>query len=269
MQAARLNGVTIHFQVIGADETKPLIVFSNSLGTDSRIWRDVVVRLVGEAGIVLYDKRGHGLSDEGAPPHAMDDHVGDLAALLDHLGGRPAIVCGLSVGGLIAQGLALARPDLVSGLVLCDTGMKIGDESVWRPRIEAIEAGGMGAIVDATMERWFTQGFRTERPGELALYANMLRRQPANGYVGTAHAILGADYRKRASGIAVPTLCIVGDDDRATPPSLVRDLARTIPGARFEVIKGAGHLPCIEQSAVMADMIGAFLSLMGQTEGTG
>ena len=269
MQAATLNGVTLHYQVIGADEAKPTLVFSNSLGTDQRIWRDVVVRLVGEAGIVLYDKRGHGLSDLGTPPYAMEDHIADLAALLDHLGGRPAIVCGLSVGGLIAQGLALARPDLVSGLILCDTGMKIGDEGVWHPRIEAIEAGGMDAIVDATMERWFTASFHRERADELALYSNMLRRQPSEGYTGTARAILGADFRERAHSIRVPTLCVVGDSDRATPPSLVRDLAHAIPDARFEVVKNAGHLPCIEEPVVLADMIRAFLSLMGEAEGRG
>lgn len=268
MQSAFLNGVHIHYQVIGADETKPTIVFSNSLGTDSRIWRDVIVRLVGEAGIVLYDKRGHGLSDVGETPYTMDDHVGDLAALLDHLGGRPAIICGLSVGGMIAQGLALSRSDLVSGLVLCDTGMIIGDESIWRPRIDAIERDGMHAITDSTMERWFTASFREQRTEEVALYANMLRRQPAEGYTGTAAAILGADFRERSPSITVPTLCVVGDDDRATPPSLVAELAKAVRGARYEVIKNAGHLPCIEQPEMLAEIIKAFLALMGEEEGS-
>ena len=268
MQAATLNGTAIHYQVIGAPEDRPTIVFSNSLGTDQRIWRDVVVRLVGKAGIVTYDKRGHGLSGMGEPPYAMEDHVGDLAALLDHLGGRPAIVCGLSVGGLIAQGLALARPDLVAGLVLCDTGMKIGDEAVWHPRIEAVEAGGMEAIGDATMERWFTADFHAARAAELALYRAMLVRQPPEGYTGTARAILATDHRERAPSIAVPTLCVVGDDDRATPPSLVAEMAKAIPGARYEVIKGAGHLPCIEQPEALAAIIEAFLALMGEGEGT-
>ena len=269
MQAAKLNGVTLHYQVIGADEAKPTVVFVNAIGTDQRIWRDVIVRLVGEAGIVTYDLRGHGLSDLGVPPYAIEDHVSDLGGLIDHLGGRLAIVCGLSVGGLIAQGLALSRPDLVSGLILCGTGMKIGDDRVWQPRIDTVRSGGMDAIVDATMERWFTEAFRAEQPDETALYANMLRRQPPEGYIGTIHAIMGADLRERAGSIRKPTLCIVGDDDRATPPTLVRDLAQTIPDARFEVVKGAGHLPCIEQPVVMADMLKAFLSLMGEAAGRG
>ena len=268
MHAARLNGIDLHYQVIGAPEGRPTIVFSNSLGTDSRIWRDVVVRLVGEAGIVLYDKRGHGLSGLGETPYEMDDHVGDLIALLDHLGGRPVVVCGLSVGGLIAQGLALTRPDLASGLILCDTGMKIGDEAVWNPRIEAIEAGGMEAVADATMERWFTADYHAREPAMLALWRTMFVRQPAEGYTGTARAILGTDFRERAGSIAKPTLCVVGDDDRATPPSLVADMAKTIPGARYEVVSGAGHLPCIEQAETLAQMIRAFLPMVGEAEGS-
>ena len=267
MQAVRLDGTVIHYQVIGAPEDRPTIVFANSLGTDLRIWRDVIVRLVGQAGIVTYDKRGHGLSELGEPPYAIEDHVADLAGLLDHLGSRPAIVCGLSVGGLIAQGLALSRPDLVSGLVLCGTGMRIGDEAVWRPRIEAVAAEGMRAVSEATMERWFTAEFHQSRPDELALYRAMFERQPPSGYTGTSEAILAADYRERAPTLDCPALCLVGDDDRATPPSLNAELAKAIRGARFEVIKGAGHIPCVEQPEIMAEMIGAFLALMGEGEG--
>ena len=268
MHAARLNGINLHYQVIGAPEGRPTIVFSNSLGTDSRIWRDVIVRLVGEAAIVTYDKRGHGLSELGRTPHVIDDHVVDLAALLDHLGGRPVVLCGLSVGGLIAQGLALARPDLVSGLVLCDTGMKIGDEAVWGPRIEAVGRDGMEAVADATMQRWFTADYHAREADMVALWRTMLVRQPAEGYVATSRAILGADYRERAGSIAKPTLCLVGDDDRATPPSLVAELAKAIPGARYEVVTGAGHLPCVEQPEMVAEMIRAFLPMVGEAEGT-
>ena len=267
MQAARLNGIVLHYQTIGAPEGRPTIVFANSWGTDQRIWRDVIVRLVGEAAIVTYDKRGHGLSGMGEPPYAMDDHVGDLAALLDHLGGRPVVVCGLSVGGMIAQGLAAARPDLVAGLILCDTGMVIADAEVWNGRIRDIEAGGMEAIADATMERWFTADYRAGEPDMLALWRAMFVRQPPGGYTGTSAAIRDADFRATTPRIAAPTLCLVGDDDRATPPSLVLELAKAIPGARYEVVKGAGHLPCIERPEIVADMIRAFLPLLGAAEG--
>ena len=152
MQFAKINDVTIHYQVIGAPEDKPTFVFANSLGTDFRIWRDVIVRLVGEAAIITYDKRGHGLSDLGKS-QTMDDHIADLEALLDHLGVQHPIVCGLSVGGLIAQGLYHKRKDLVGALILCCTGMKIGTDETWNMRIETVESKGLEYIADDVMTK--------------------------------------------------------------------------------------------------------------------
>ncbi len=141
MQFARFNDVTLHYQVIGSPKSRPLIVFVNSLGTDFRMWRDVVVRLGGEFAVLLYDMRGHGLSEAGRTPYSMAMLASDLAALLDHIGAREAIVCGVSVGGLIAQQLYALRPDLVQALILCDTLGKIGDEAMWNARIAAIRGG--------------------------------------------------------------------------------------------------------------------------------
>jgi 3-oxoadipate enol-lactonase len=262
VQFANINGVTLHYQLIGALEGKPVIVFSNSLGTDFRIWRDVIVRLAGDFAVVTYDKRGHGLSDVGQAPYSMDDHVADLAGLLDLLGVRDALVCGLSVGGLIAQRLYARRPDLVRALILCDTGHKIGTTQLWNDRIEAIEAAGIEAISEQILERWFTPDYRTNETEAFAGYRNMLCRTPVAGYTGTAAAIRDTDFTEQAKKISVPTLCVVGDQDGATPPALVEEMARLIPGARYQVIPNAGHLPCIEQPVVLSDAIRAFVDLL-------
>lgn len=260
MQFATLNGVTLHYQLIGAPAGKPVIVFSNSLGTDFRIWRDVIVRLAGECAIVTYDKRGHGLSDVGEAPYGMDDHVGDLEALLDHLDVRNAVICGISVGGMIAQGLYKRRKDLVRALILCDTAPKIGTEEMWNARISAIEEGGIASIGESILERWFTQDFRRSDNAEFAGYRNMLTRTTMEGYTGTCAAIRDADYTNDAPQIAVPTFCVVGEEDGSTPPELVLDMARAIPGANYETISGAGHLPCIEKPDIMAEMMKAFIA---------
>lgn len=267
MQFADINGVTLHYQVIGAPEGKPVMVFSNSLGTDFRIWRDVIVRMAGDYAIVTYDKRGHGLSDVGQSPYAMDDHVADLAGLLDLLNVQDAIICGLSVGGLIAQGLYAARPDLVRALILCDTGHKIGDHDMWNSRIDAIQEAGIEAISEQILERWFTLDFRTNEKQALAGYRNMLCRTPVSGYTGTATAIRDTDFTEQAKVIAVPTLCVVGDQDGATPPELVGEMAKLIPNARYQVIPNAGHLPCIEQPVVLSDAIKAFVDLLSDEGG--
>ena len=197
MQFAKIGSVTLHYQLIGAPAGKPVIVFANSLGTDFRIWRDVIVRLAGDFAIVTYDMRGHGLSDSGGAHSTMDDHVADLAGLLDMLDTRQVIVCGLSVGGLVAQGLYAARPDLVRALVLCDTAHKIGTNELWNGRIEAIRADGIEAIADAILERWFTPAFRAAGNADFAGYRNMLIRQPVEGYVATCEAIRDADFTER------------------------------------------------------------------------
>lgn len=254
MDFRALNGVVLHVEDLGPAD-RPALVFANSLGTDFRIWDDVVARLIEQFRIVLYDKRGHGLSELGETPYSIDDHVADLTALLDDLAVENAIICGLSVGGLIAQGLYASRPDLVSALILCDTAHKIGTEELWNGRIAAVENGGIGSIADAILERWFTEEFRESDPIALTGWHAMLTRTPAAGYTGTAAAIRDADFTEAAKQIAVPTLCVVGDEDGATPPELMRQTADLIPGARYEVIAGAGHLPCIERPARLAELI--------------
>jgi 3-oxoadipate enol-lactonase len=262
MDFRALNGVVLHLQDLGAAD-RPALVFANSLGTDFRIWDDVVARLADRFRIVLYDKRGHGLSDLGETPYSIADHVGDLAALLDDLAIEGALVCGLSVGGLIAQGLTASRPELVAGLILSDTAHKIGTAELWNGRIAAIEKGGIASIAEAILERWFSKDLRDNDPVALAGWRAMLTRTPQAGYLGTCAAIRDADFTEEARRIAVPTLCLVGEEDGATPPALVRQLADLIPGARYEVIAGAGHLPCIERPARVAELIGAFATENG------
>jgi len=263
MQFARLNDVTLHYQVIGSPQSRPTIVFVNSLGTDFRIWRDVVVRLVGEFALVTYDKRGHGLSEVGKTPYSMHLLAADLAALLDHLGVRRATICGVSVGGLVAQQLYHDRPDLVETLVLCDTLDKMGDSEFWNRRIAAIEANGLASIADGILERWFTAGFRSGDNPDFAGYRAMLSRQPADGYVATCVALREADLRDQTRNIAAPTIVIAGDQDASPTPRAAADFARSIPGARLEIIKGCGHIPSVEQPETLSAILRAFMSFVG------
>ena len=259
MQFARVNDIALHHQVIGGPADRPVLVFSNSLGTDFRIWRDVIIRLAGDFPILAYDKRGHGLSDVGGASHTIDDHVSDLAALMDSYAIKQAVIVGLSVGGLIAQGLYAARPDLVQALALCDTAHRIGTAELWNARIAAVEKDGLETMADAVMERWFTPAFRRPENTAYQGYRNMLVRQSAVGYAATCAAIRDADFTEAAKRIAVPALCIVGDQDGSTPPDLVLSMARLIPGARYEIIRDAGHIPCIEQPEALAELLRAFI----------
>jgi 3-oxoadipate enol-lactonase len=192
----------------------------------------------------------------------MEMLADDLAALLEHIEARPAIICGVSVGGLVAQQLYARRPDLVRALILCDTLPKMGDAASWSARIAAIEDDGIEAIADAIMERWFTAAFRRSSP-DFPGYRNMLVRQPMDGYIATCVALRETDLRALASQIRVPTLCVVGDQDGAPTPRAVAEFAKSIPQARFEVIAECGHIPSIEQPERLVDIVRAFISLAG------
>lgn len=263
MHALRLDGATIHFRDEGP-RGAPALVFANSLGTDLRVWDKLIPHLPPRLRLVRYDKRGHGLSSLPGEPWSMADNVADLAALLDALDIRDAAVCGLSVGGLIAQGLAAERPDLVQALVLQDTAARIGNDDMWNARISAIEAGGsVEVLADQILERWFSRTFRAEPAGELSLWRAMLTRTPVAGYCGIARTIRDTDLHESTARLRLPTLVICGSEDGATPPDLVRETAALIPGARFVLIRGAGHLPGVESPAEVGALMTAFLTETG------
>lgn len=263
MDFIKTGAGSIHVRADGPKGARALL-FVNSLGTDFRIWDRVLPLLPAGLRVLRYDKRGHGLSD--CPPRGawgMADHVADAAAVLDEEGAKGAVLVGLSIGGLIGQGLAAERPDLVHGLVLMDTAAKIGNPEMWEGRVAAIEAGGVEGVADAVMERWFSKRFRADRKGELAIWRNMLTRTTLTGYLGSCEAIRDTDLRESTARLRLPTMALCGDEDGSTPPDLVRETAALIPGAEFHLIRGAGHLPCIEQPEMTAQHLVAFMKRIG------
>jgi len=264
VEFARINGVTICYSVRKArgKAGRPWLVFVNSLGSDHRGWEGVQAALGAGWNTLAYDKRGHGLSDTGKTPYAMDDHVVDLDGLLTHLGIERAAVCGLSVGGMIAQGIAAKRPQGIAALILCNTGHRIGDVGSWNARIDAVSSRGIAAVSDLVMQRWFTEAFRT---GDISFagWRNMLERTNVDGYVGTVAALRDTDYTEIAKGLKVPTLVIVSSDDLSTPPALGGELAGLIPGARLETISGVAHRPDLEKPKALAALISKFLEEVG------
>jgi len=237
----------------------PALLLANSLGSDLRIWDEVATRLAGRYHLIRYDLRGHGLSEAPAPPYSADDLAGDVVAILDQLNIHRAIVCGVSVGGLIAQAVAVNRPERVRALVLCDTGAKIATAEAWQQRIDKVRADGVDSLVQMTMERWFSAGFREQCPTDIRGYSLMLRQTSAAGYIGTCAALRDTDFRSAVAHIGQPTLVLCGAEDIATPPELGRELAGLIPGARFSLIEKAAHLPCIEQPDAVAERMMQFL----------
>lgn len=236
----------------------PALVFANSLGTDLRLWDALVPHLPAGLRLIRYDKPGHGLSEDGGAV-TIASLAEDAAALIGATAARPVIFVGLSIGGLIGQALAAARPGLVRALVLSNTAARIGTPEGWAERIAAVTAGGTGAIAEAVMQRWFAPAFRATPA--LALWRTMLARTPAAGYVAACAAIAAADLTGAARSLRLPTLVIAGAEDGATPPDLVGATASLIAGAAFHLIPGAGHLPCIEKPNAYAALLNEFMKI--------
>lgn len=260
MHVAELKDVYLNYRIDGPEGGAP-VVFANSLGTDLRLWDDVLPYLPDGLRLIRYDKRGHGLSSIPAGPYAMGALVRDVEALLDVLSVKGAVFVGCSIGGLIAQGLATKRMDQVRAMVLSNTAAKIGHHQMWEDRINAIHAGGIDAIGDATMERWFSKRF--QKTAEMQAWRAMLVQQSAEGYTGCAAAIAGTDFYTPTAALTLPTLAIAGSEDGATPPDLVRETAQLIKGSRFELMRGVGHLPMVEAPEAYGQLLTEFLSDVG------
>jgi len=256
MRAVRANGVWLHVAERGPVGA-PAVLFANSLGTDLRLWDGLLPLLPEGLRYVRYDKRGHGLSDAPPGPWSIADLADDAAALIEVLGLGPVVFVGLSIGGMIGQHLAAARPDLVRALVLSNTAARMGTPDMWSARIESIRAHGLAHLEHAILDRWFGPSFR--HSPEARLWGAMLTRTSRNGYISCCEAIASADLRERTAGLRLPALAIAGEFDGALSPDLVAATARLLPGAQYHVIPGAGHLPCVETPHALACLLGPFL----------
>jgi len=260
MNCLDLGDVGLHYADTGPKEA-PEVVFSNSLGTDFRLWDGILPYLPEGLRVIRYDTRGHGLSTCPPAPYTMGALIRDAERLIEALGVRDCVFVGLSIGGMIAQGLAAKRLDLVRAVVLSNTAPKIGTREMWAERIAIAEAEGTGPMADAIMQRWFSKGF-CESP-QVSPWRRMVETTPGAGYAGCSAAIAGTDFYTTTAALRLPALVIAGSEDGSTPPDLVRDLAELIPGARYELIRGAGHLPCVERPEVFGPLLAGFLRDIG------
>lgn len=260
MQIFDAGDVRIHYRVDGPADGLP-VVFANSLGTDLRLWDPILPLLPKGLRIIRWDKRGHGLSTVPDGPYTMGSLISDCERLLDHLEVRDCVFVGLSIGGMIAQGLAVKRLDMIRAMVLSNTAAKIGNPTMWNERIDAVKTGGVESLADSVMERWFSAQFRAQP--ELELWRNMLVQQADEGYAGCSAAISGTDFYTPTSGLRLPCLGIAGSEDGSTPPDLVRETTDLIPGSKFHLIRRAGHLPCVEQPEEFARVLTDFLTGVG------
>src|SRR5271168_4281356 len=232
--------VQTHYSLSG-DAEKPVLMFSNSLGTNFSMWDAQTEFFVKQFRILRYDTRGHGQSSVTPGPYSIEQLGNDVLDLLDDLDFERVHFCGLSMGGMIGMWLGINAPERLYKLVLCNTAAKIGNAEGWNARIETVRKGGMKSVAPAVIERWFTPVFRANSPEEVAATQAILEQTNPEGYAANCAAVRDFDARESIATIGVPTLVIAGTHDSATTPAEGRYLAETIYDAQFTELSAA-HL---------------------------
>lgn len=245
MSYADLSQARLYYVIDGPDDA-PVLVLSNSLGTCADMWARQIPELSRRFRVLRYDTRGHGKSSVPDGQYSFAQLGGDVAELLEHLRIERAHFCGLSMGGITGMWLALAHPQRLSKLVLCNTAAYIGPPENWTNRAGAVERDGVGSIAPAVVDRWLTPDFAAKRPELVKYLRQMLSATDARGYAANCLAVRDADLRERVRDIQLPTLVIAGSGDLPTPPRDGQYLAKAIPGARYVELEAA-HISNLQQ----------------------
>lgn len=236
----------------------PVLMFSNSLGADLSMWDELVPLLLPYFRVLQYDTRGHGQSELTEGPYTIERLSKDVISLLDQLDIDKVYFCGLSMGGLIGQYLGIHHPDRLHKLILSNTDSKIGTAENWNERINTINEQGMQAIVDGTMEKWFTPSYHKTNPARVAQMKELFLANKTAGYSACCAAIGAADFRSEIKKITAETLIVTGDEDAVTNVVQAEGLQKEIPNAKLKIFP-ARHLPSTELPIEYADTLIDFL----------
>jgi 3-oxoadipate enol-lactonase len=252
------DGCQIHVQVEGPADA-PVLILSNSLGTNLHMWDDQAPALSQQFRLVRYDRRGHGQSSVPKGPYSMERLGRDVLAIADGLGAKTFNWCGLSMGGMVGQWLGANAPDRVEKLILSNTHYGYQEKGFWNDRIKFVQEKGLAAMVGPNMERWFTREFRERAPQAIARMKEMFVATKPEGFIACCEAIRDMDFTQSTPRITRPTLVIVGRHDPSTPPAAGEWIAQNIKGAKLVTLEAA-HISNIEQPKAYTDAVIGFLT---------
>ncbi len=259
MAMIEVDGCALNVEVDGPDAA-PVLMLSNSLGTDLHMWDGQMSGFTTQFRVVRYDRRGHGKSAVPPGPYTMERLGRDVVGILDQLGIEKINWCGLSMGGMVGQWLGANAPGRIDRLVLTNTSCYYPAKEPWHERIATVRQNGVASIADAMMGRWFTQGFIEREPATVAAVKDMMIATPAAGFIANCEAVRDMDHRDILPSIKAPTLMVAGRYDVATPVEAVEYIRARIPGAALTLLD-AGHMSNIEQASdFTAEVIGFLTS---------
>lgn len=258
----QVNDITLAYDKTG---NGPALVLCHSLGMNRKMWFQQVPAFSQRYQVLTFDARGHGESSKPAGPYTIEQMGEDVYGLLKAEGITRTAVFGLSMGGNTAQAIAVNHSDLVQALILCDTTAWYGAdaEKNWEARASEVAASGMASIINFSLSRWFSDGFRASRPDLMKQLADWLTANDVGGYTATQRALGKIDLRGRVDNISCPTLVIVGEHDPATPPAMARDLHERIKGSKLLVLPEAKHMSPVERADDVNKAVLEFLAQAG------
>ena len=256
-----LNGININYELTGK-KGAPVVMLSHSLACSLVMWQPQMDMLESSFQVLRFDTRGHGDSDAPEEAYSLEQLAMDAIGLLDALKIDTVHFVGLSMGGMIGQGLALDYADRLKSLALCDTAAIMPDETqpIWQDRIEAAGETGMAGQVDETLERWFRPEYLQQNPPEVVMIRQQILATPVAGYIGCCEAIRRLKYLDRLAEIKLSTLIMVGEEDPGTPVAASEAMHARISDSKLVVLPSARHLSNIEQAEAFNTVLMEFLT---------
>lgn len=256
--AAMSDGCKINYRFDGQTDA-PVLVLSNSLSSTLAMWERQISEFSKHFRILRYDHRGHGGSDVPPGPYTIDLLARDAKELIEKLDVAPVAFCGLSLGGMVGMWLAANAPHLLTRAVFANTSAYFGNPDIWNQRIASVEANGMQAAAEATIQRWLTQDFRDANPEITQKTFDMIANNSAAGYIAAAPGVRDVDLREALPRITTPSLVIAGALDPSTPPAMSEAILETIPDARLAILDSA-HMSNIEKTDEFNRLVVSFLA---------
>jgi 3-oxoadipate enol-lactonase len=260
MTFAHVNATNLNYQFDGPEQGV-VVMFSNSLAADITMWDSQVAPLI-QAGyrVLRYDSRGHGHSAVPLGPYSLDLLAQDAIGLLDALQLDRVHFCGLSMGGMVGQLLGARYGDRLISLTLSSTAAHISPREIWDERIELVRRKGLGAVVDATIDRWFTKDGQVRLYAEVEKVRQMILNTSIGGYCACCEAIRDMDLRDSLSAVSSRVQVLVGEQDQGTPVSAAEFIHDRIDSSELKVIPHAAHFVNIEQSEAFNSALREFIA---------
>ena len=254
----KLPGVTLNYEIHGP-KGAPWITFSHSLACSTRMWDPQTESLCKDYQVLVYDTRGHGLSEATAGPYDVQMLAQDAYHLIQALGIQKTHFVGLSMGGMTGAQLALAHPEVIDHLVLADTGHAAtpAANAAWQERMDLVQKDGIEALVEPTLKRWFTESFYNEGSPALLRVGDQIRHTPVTGLFGCIGALMSLNLTDRLKEIRLPTLAIAGDQDPAAANTMF--MGAQIAASKSVLLPSASHIANVEQGALFTQALRDFL----------